>query len=72
MASTYNSKRNVEGCHEKITEGEVCDEKICDGVKASGSDDDTEHQEVAKERNENDEAVNAHNEVVGNTEFILK
>ena len=41
-------------------------------METPGSNDDTKHQEVAKERNENDEAINAHNDIVGNTELILK
>ena len=69
---TYNSEWNIEGCHEEVTKCKVGDEKVCDGVKSPCSDDNTEDKKVSKEGNDNDEAINAHNDIVRNTELILK
>ena len=39
----HHGEWNVEGCHEEVTQGEVCNEEVGDGVESPGPDDDTEH-----------------------------
>ena len=39
----HHGEWNVEGCHEEVTQGEVCNEEVGDGVESPGPDDDTEY-----------------------------
>ena len=68
----YHSEGNVEGGHEEITKSKVGNEKVGDGVKPACLDDDTEDKEVTKERYNDDEAIDNHDEIVPNCKLILK
>ena len=72
IMSPYNGKGNVEGGHEEITKSKVGNEEVGDGVKPACLDDYTEDKEVTKERYNDEEAIDNHDEIVQNCKLILE
>ena len=72
IKENYHGEGNVEGGHEEITKSKVGNEEVGDGVKPACLDDDTEDKEVTKERYNDNEATDNHDEIVQSCKLILE
>ena len=71
LCSSHHCEGNVEGGHQKVSQCEVCYEKVSDGVESPGPNDDTEDQEVSKQRDDDNEAVETHDQIIRHFEILL-
>ena len=71
LYSSHHCEGNVEGGHKEVAQCEVCYEKVGDGVKSPGPNDDTEDQEVSKQRDDDNQAVETHDQIIRHFEILL-